>query len=461
MSAPLIWIVFPILMGSFLLLIQRWRVWTSIVGVLTTTLLVIVTRFLPIGETLFVGPYSLQIGEQFQIAGGQFIISAVDRPWLILLSLALFFIQCGSLLAQVQDRFIPLSLILLGFLYGALTITPFIYAVIFIEISSLVGIFIISTDKTPINTGLVRFLIFQTLGLAFLLFSGPLNLDASGEASTVLFTALMFAVGFAILFSIFPLYSWIPLVMDNSHPYGAVAFISIHYGVVTLFFLRLFQQNLWILTALDFFGGLLFGGVLLIATAGAWAAFQRHLGRILGYAVVIEIGYSLLSIGLRNGSLHYALVLPRMIGLLVWGLALTHLKSKVPDLRYRTVQGLGRQYPIMSGAILFANFSLAGLPLLASFPIMLSVWRELTLISNNLAIWAFLGSFGLLVGGLRTMAVLVMGPDDMSGTESEQFLPSLVFILGVLALFFVGLFPHWFWPLFIELAEGLDFLFLK
>ncbi len=457
MSAPLIWIVFPILMGGTLVFFQRWRVLTSILGLGTTSLLALVVRFLPLGEPLVVGSFSLIVHEQFQIAGAQFNISGADRSWIVLLSLAMLAVQTGALFAKIPERFIPLSLIILGLFFGVLTISPIFYAAIFIEIASLIGVLMMASPDKPPNTGLIRFLIFQTIGVIILLFAGAFNLEVIGEPSLSRLPELLLGLGFAVLFSIFPLYFWIPMVLDDSHPYAVVSYISIHYGVIILFLLEYFQLNLWLFSKLDFFDGLRFAGVVLIATAGAWAAFQRHLGRILGFAIGIEIGYSLVTIGLRSSSLHFALVLPRLIALLTWGLALTQLQSKVGDLRFRTVQGFGRLYPFLASGVLFSNFSLAGLPLLASFPILVPVWQELVQLSSTLAIWTFLGSIGLLVGGLRSMAVLVMGPEELPAPDSDQIIPAFVIGLGVLLLLLIGLFPHWVWPWFSGLAQGLDF----
>ena len=109
MSAPLIWIVFPILMGGTLVFFQRWRVLTSILGLGTTSLLALVVRFLPLGEPLVVGSFSLIVHEQFQIAGAQFNISGADRSWIVLLSLAMLAVQTGALFAKIPERFIRLS----------------------------------------------------------------------------------------------------------------------------------------------------------------------------------------------------------------------------------------------------------------------------------------------------------------------------------------------------------------
>jgi len=460
MSAPLLWVVFPVVMGIILLIIQRWRIWVASLGIAVLVLLILAWQ-LPIGEVLVVGPYSVIIGEQMPFAGRQFILAATDRPLLLLLPVATLFILSGSLAAQVHTSFIPSSLIILGFFTAALMIEPVMYAVVFIEIAILFCVLVLSPPGTPPNKGAVRYLVYQTMAVPFLLLAGWLlsNISAGTlDSFTLTRATVMIGVGFAFLFSIFPLYTWIPMLLEDAHPYTAIYVILMSFGVVTLFSLSFIEEVQWLWDSLDLFAGLRYIGVIMVATGGAWAAFQRHLGRILGYAIVIEIGYTLLTIGFQNGDLHYALAFPSVIALAVWGLAVTIVKWHSTDLRFGAIQGFGRQFPVTGAAILIANFSLAGVPLLASFPILLALWGEIAQTSSALAIWSFLGSFGLLVGGLRTFAVLMMGPEELSWEEKERLFPSFFLAVGMAALLLIGLFPHWFFPLFLNLTNGLGFL---
>jgi hypothetical membrane protein len=52
------------------------------------------------------------------------------------------------------------------------------------------------------------------------------------------------------------------------------------------------------------------------------------------------------------------------------------------------------------------------------------------------------------VGGLRTLAVLVMGPAELPERAPVSSLAQGLLIIGLVALVVIGLFPQWFTLLF-------------
>jgi formate hydrogenlyase subunit 3/multisubunit Na+/H+ antiporter MnhD subunit len=121
------------------------------------------------------------------------------------------------------------------------------------------------------------------------------------------------------------------------------------------------------------------------------------------------------------------------------------------------VQGIARQFPVASSAVLLAHFSLAGLPLLAGFPVLSSLWVQLAAISVPNVVWCFLGSVGLMVGGFRSLAVMVMGPEVLPVGEREGLIQWIFLMIGIFGLFLFGFFPQWIYPLFSDLVGSLGF----
>jgi len=61
----------------------------------------------------------------------------------------------------------------------------------------------------------------------------------------------------------------------------------------------------------------------MVVTGGLLAAFQHHLGKIMGYAIIVETGFSLLALSLGSSSslnIFLLLLVPRAISLGLWAL---------------------------------------------------------------------------------------------------------------------------------------------
>ena len=168
-----------------------------------------------------------------------------------------------------------------------------------------------------------------------------------------------------------------------------------------------------------------FTGVVSIFIGGWWAAAQRHLGRILGYVVITEIGYSLLAVGTTGGMpLHFALLMPRALGYGVFSLALSAIRARTGGLDFHQVQGVARRLPIAAAGVVLAQFTLAGLPLLAGFPVHLALWETVGKQYLWAAMWSLFGSTGLMAAGLRSLSVLLASPEDTSWKVGETRLGS-------------------------------------
>jgi formate hydrogenlyase subunit 3/multisubunit Na+/H+ antiporter MnhD subunit len=104
---------------------------------------------------------------------------------------------------------------------------------------------------------------------------------------------------------------------------------------------------------------------------------------------------------------------------------------------------MARTHPLLAFGALTGIFSLAGFPFLAGFPVQLALWGQLAQVSPSAAVWTVLGSVGLLAGGMRSLAVLVMGPEEMppAGETGRmgQFAQGLI-VAGAFGLVLLGIF---------------------
>jgi NADH-quinone oxidoreductase subunit N len=183
----------------------------------------------------------------------------------------------------------------------------------------------------------------------------------------------------------------------------------------------------------------------MIVTGGLWAAFQRHVGRIMAYGAIAETGFSLLALSLdpRLGIPILFLLLPaRALALAVWSLSLTIIKEHSETMQFNSVRGMIRTLPFASAGLLIASLSVSGFPLLAGFPARLALWDSLARVSLGTALWMGIGIVGLFIASFRTLAVFSMA-DEYAGWEvREGLLQGIMLGLGVIGLFILGLFPQ-------------------
>ena len=73
----------------------------------------------------------------------------------------------------------------------------------------------------------------------------------------------------------------------------------------------------------------------------------------------------------------------------------------------------------------------------------MALWNRIIHFSTIVGFLSLLGSVGLLVGALRSLAVFVMGPEEMEQPEFKGgWVSQLLLFLGIVTIVVIGLFPH-------------------
>lgn len=463
MSAPIIWILVPILIAPLLWLPSRGQI-SAILGGLVTLFLALLAMIIPIDTAFRVGELSIKIATSIQILGRSISLSPADQPVLSLIYglTSLWFF--GAHAARIARRLIPLGLTITALLVGSLAVEPFLYAALFIEMAVLLAVPLLSPPEQKPGRGIIYFLIYQTLAMPFILFSGWLlaGVEASpGDLILVAQSATLLGLGFAFLLAIFPLYTWIPLLLQEASPY-AVGFILWLLSTITILFGASFlDRYTWLREAPQMSIVLRSVGLLMLVTGGVSAAFQRHLGRMMGYAFISGTGFSLMALSISGEwgvTALFLLAIPQAVGLAMWALALSMFKIHNSTLQFRDFKGYAQQSPVASAGIVLAHLSLAGMPLLASFPAIFSIWEGVAQNSTGAAIWFGLGLAGLLIGAIRTLAVLVMSPEEEGWKWAGSWDQNILLISSIVFLFLIGLFPQWLRPFLFDLPSVFEHL---
>lgn len=445
MNAPFLWIFLPLGLGALALSISRQRT-LSIIGGASATILSLLALIIPIDQAMSIGTASFKLAGTVSILGRSLTLQPAHGALLAILYglAAMWFFGAQTL--GLARRLVPAGLAILALLVAAIAVRPFLFASVFIEIAVLLSVPMLVLPFQKPGRGILRYVAFQTIAVPLILFAGWLLSGVETSPGDIELTAAAtstLALGLAFLLAIFPLYTWIPMLAEESHPYLVGFLLWVLPQTTALFAIGFLDRYPFLRLSADLMNLLRDAGLLMVVTAGLWAAFQRHLGRLMAYAVVVETGLLLITLGLGTAEgvqLAFMQIIPRGLGLIVWALSLSVIQARAASLRFVDAQGAARALPIASAGIVLAHLSAAGLPLLAGFPIRMALLEGLARESLVPAFWLLAGLLGLMAGAVRTLAVIVL-PSDKWG-QKETYFQAILIGLGILALFTLGLFPQ-------------------
>ena len=447
MSAPLIWVVFPLLLSAAMFLLLGYPKIIKTIGIVISILLTTIAVFQPIGNVLRFGGIVLDFRPEMLVFGRSLLLENGDRYSLALIYSVLLIYLALMDVRKVPTKFIPLSFAVSALLVAALAVQPFLYAAVMVEIAILLIVFMVTDKKLDQGKGVIRFMVYQTLAMPFILFSGWIlgGTQASPtDAARLIGAAAALMIGFSLWLAVFPFHSWVPQFSRVVHPYF-FGFIFSQLPLVILFVIVNFISSLiWLRSAAYLAPVLSTVGVIMIVTTGIWASVEKDLKRLLAYSVLLETGFALVMISLKSElgvTLLYRSFVPRVLALALLVYSLSIFADKGVELTVEGIRGVFRRLPFASAGVLLSLFTIAGFPLFASFPIRLELLRQLSFTSTVAVIWAVVGLTGFIIAVVKTFFYATY-PVDGKWKVDEKVTQAIVICFAILLLALIGLIPN-------------------
>jgi formate hydrogenlyase subunit 3/multisubunit Na+/H+ antiporter MnhD subunit len=406
--------------------------------------------------------------------GRDLYLTTPDRYALIYLYLCAAATFLGVWRTTTQWTYYPVALAALACIAAALgarpviveviggrPFDPFNYAVLLFAIGAVLTIFPLQGGRPGVTIGTLRYVTFMVIGVpmflaaAWILDQYSQSPDAVNLAQAA--TALLL-FGLALWLATLPFHSWLPSVASEAPPLSS-AFVLGIVNVAAFFLMldlvsgiRLLADNPVV------FDVVRVAGLATALAGGALAFAQRDFGRILGYAVLADIGVALVAFGTHTtAGLSAALfvVFLRTFGLGLMSMGLALARTEAPDDTFVSMTSLAWRRPWAAVGLIVGAFSLAGVPPLAGFA---GRWGALQQAAGNdlgASLALVVSSIGVVAGTLRGLQYVLRPIDDPAVQPVRESTLTIALIVGALMLCLIfGLFPDLLSPIIRQMAAS-------
>ncbi len=466
MTTPTIWIFLPVLFSLLLILVHRLHKLSVWIVCTISLLLAVVAMIFPQNLDLRLFGRNFLFDDTFLILNRALIITGTELKTVAMLYLFSFLWNIAGMRFSVSRWFPTISLTITALWVSALAVEPFLYAALIVELIVLISVVLLTPRGEQAGSGVMRYLVLQTIALPFILLSGWMvtGIESAPSASTLILRgAVLILIGFSLWLAVFPLHTWLPMLADKTHPWVFSFVFLMQQSSLSIFLLKVLDQFAWLRNLNGVFPAMQWVGVLTVLAGGVLASLQTKVNRILAYLILIETGYSVLAIGLisQGGGEALALsFLPRALAYLQYAYTLSSIQQVAPEIDggFPSLRGLFTRLPFHSMSLIISLLSLLGLPALGLFPARRMLWNSGAGLTLHYTPLLGLAVAGMALFILRLMdTLLTTDPNAPSPTLTAQGEESiwqiLVLCFFTLLSLLVGIFPHVFLNPFLGILE--------
>ncbi len=459
--SPLPLIALPLIGALLTTLLRRWASLSALLAALFPALAALIAIAQPLANPL-------------PLLGRDLYLTTPDRYALIYLYLCASATFLGVWRTTSKWTYYPVALAALASIAAALgarpiiveviggrPFDPFNYAILLFAIGAVLTIFPLQGGQPGVTIGTLRYLTFMVIGVpvflaaAWVLDQSSQSPDAVNLAQSA--TALLL-FGLMLWLAVLPFHSWLPSVSSEAPPLSS-AFVLGIVNVAAFFLMldlvsgvRLLADNPVVFDVLRLIG-------LITALVGGVLAFaQRDFGRIMGYAVLADIGVALVAFGTRttagiSAALFVVFLRTFGLGLMSMGLALA--RTEAPNDAFVSMTSLAWRRPWAAVGLVVGAFSLAGVPPLAGFA---GRWGALQQAAGNdlgASLALVLSSIGVVAGMLRGLQYILRPIDNPNVQPARESTLTIMLMVGALILCVIfGLFPDLLSPFIRQMAAA-------
>lgn len=345
--------------------------------------------------------------------------------------------------------FLPLAWLVAGIWQIALIDDPPLAGIVAGVLALAVAAPLLAVRGRPMAGGGPLF--YAVLCLTLLLIANwqaQLSVVEPGVIEHALAATLALGIGCMLLLGAFPFHLWSPALEPDADT-GQVALVALVLQPAALLMtLTLAQELSWFRSPLGV-SGLRVAGLISVLAAGAMAFGELRLERVLGHALLLDVGAALLAIT-GQGPLDQQLVLAaigvRVLGSAAWAAGLTTLRSH-RESGTLSLNGVGLRFPLATAAFLAGPLAIGGHPLLAGFPLRWALLVDRGPTDPVLALAVLVGLIGIGFATFRSLTQLITPAGEAATLRFEdRGWPALIALAALAALLLAASYPQfWFW----------------
>ncbi|MEJ5310360.1 MAG: proton-conducting transporter membrane subunit [Anaerolineae bacterium] len=485
LPGPVVLIGLPLAMAVVLQILRRWTAITAFLATVTALFSGLLVMSAPlIDKLLSLSVFNVVVEQPFYLLGRELVVEPVDRLPLsfIFLTAAGLFVIAWRLLPH--SNFFPTGLMMVAMLAGAMMVKQVVYTALLIEIAAVLSVFPL---HEPVGgrygggsgKGGARYIAYVTLALPGLMITQLLlELFAIFPNDTGLLQSatVLLGLSFVILLGAVPFQAWLSTIATDGSPPVVTFLFTVNMGAVWFMLLAYLESYAWLGQQAIFSSLFTTIGLLMMIIGGALAAAQRRLGRLIGYATLVDNGAMFMALGTRQvaGVALTVMILmarPLALGLMTMGLdGLKRLSSGNDSTAHNargviSLEGAGWRAPWRAVAFVVGGIAMAGFPLSLNFA---ARWGLYRLISNtNLfqAVLALLGCAGVMMGVISVTRTLFTPlpktaagqPPTPGNSSQEDFVVLLLIMILIGATLALGIYPGVVSQIALQMAKGFTF----